>query len=97
MSSRSRSYMRVAWHHDDPAEPVVIYVELDDHRYEVRKVEEYADGRIDVADAFGYTGTTFLSEAPVPPLVEIAAGAEFTPCGLAQGEFECLWRRATDA
>jgi len=40
----SGSYMRVEWHHDDPAEPVVIYTELDGRRYEVRKVEQYSDG-----------------------------------------------------
>lgn len=91
------AYLQVEWHHDDSTEPVVIYVELDEHRYELRKVEQYADGRLDLAGPCRYTGTTFLSEAPVPPLAEIATGAEFTPRVLAPGEFERIWRRAAEA
>jgi len=31
--------------HDDPDDPLMIYDELSDERYELRKVEEFADGR----------------------------------------------------
>ena len=30
--------------HDDPDDPLTIYDELSDERYELRKVEEFADG-----------------------------------------------------
>lgn len=43
------SYLKVRWLHDDPAYPVLLLSELDERRYEVRKAEIYADGRIDIA------------------------------------------------
>lgn len=36
------SHFQVRWHHDDPDDPVRIYEELSDERYELRKVEEFA-------------------------------------------------------
>ena len=90
-------YLKVQWHHDDPDEPVVLYSEIDAQRYETRKVEEYADGRLDHADAIHESGTTFLGEAPVPPLDEIAEQGEFTPVETTQDEFELVWHRATNS
>lgn len=40
------TYLVCRWHHDHEGEPVVIYEELDDDRVELRKVQEYADGRL---------------------------------------------------
>ena len=88
-------YVRVDWHHADPAEPVVVYIELDADRYEVRKVEQYLSGQLDFADTSRYTGTTFLSESPVPSLVELATNTEFTPLPIAPSEFARIWLRAT--
>lgn len=73
----------------------MLYSELDSDRHEVRKVEQYANGHLDYADATRETGTTFLSEAPIPLLDEIADQEEFTPVEITQETFEMIWRRAT--
>jgi hypothetical protein len=89
-------YLKVQWHHEDPEEPVVLYSEIDVQRYETRKIEEFADGRLDHADAARETGTTFLGEAPIPSLDEIDEQDEFTPVEITQEEFELVWQRATN-
>ena len=38
------THFQVRWDHDDPDDPVALYEELSDERYELRKVEEFADG-----------------------------------------------------
>lgn len=43
-------YLKVRWFHENSDEPVVLMSELDASRYEVRKVEIFADGRIGYAD-----------------------------------------------
>jgi hypothetical protein len=40
--------------------PVVLYSELDDNRFEVRKVEVFRDGRLGYADAVRSSGGTGL-------------------------------------
>jgi uncharacterized protein DUF6881 len=39
------THFQIRWDHDDPDDPLTIYEELSDERYELRKVEEFADGR----------------------------------------------------
>ncbi len=38
------NYIRVRWLHENPEAPVLVVSELDDHRWERRKVEVFADG-----------------------------------------------------
>ena len=38
------NYVRVRWLHENPEAPVLAVSELDDHRWERRKVEVFADG-----------------------------------------------------
>ena len=53
---------KVVWPHDATDDPVVLSHELDGERCELRKVEVYADGRMDRADADSRTGSTRLSD-----------------------------------
>jgi len=39
-------YLKVRWIHPSQEDPVVLLSELDSDRYEVRKIEIFADGRI---------------------------------------------------
>jgi hypothetical protein len=87
-------YQAVQWHHDLADEPIVLYSEIDDAGLEVRKVEEYRDGRLDVADRTTETGSTFLSEEVMPGLEEINAQAEFEGRAITKEEFEAIWARA---
>jgi len=90
-------YLHVLWHHDRPDDPVVLHSEVVDDQ-EVRKVEEYADGRVGWAGPQGEFGGSALSfgEGPVPSAEEIAAQPEFTVVPTDAAAFERVWRKATE-
>lgn len=88
-------YLKVQWLHALEGEPVFLLSELSDSRDELRKVEVYIDDRCDYAGPGGATGSTALSECPVPPLEEIAADPQFVPVVIEQDEFERAWKKAT--
>ncbi|WP_410592846.1 DUF6881 domain-containing protein [Amycolatopsis sp. lyj-23] len=88
-------YLHVHWRHEAPDAPVDIYSELDEDRWEVRKVEVFPDGTLQYADDWRSTGRTGLSEVPLPSFEEIAAQQALTPAVIDGAEFERLWERAT--
>jgi hypothetical protein len=59
-------YLRVAWKHHHPDEPVILYSELDDYRWEVRSIEVFRDGQCGYASAEGSSGGTQLGSVPLP-------------------------------
>jgi len=87
-------YLHVNWREHSPDAPVDIYSELDDERWEIRKVEVFPDGRLQYADDWESTGKTGLSEVPTPSIEDIAAQDPFTPEEIGQPEFERLWDAA---
>ncbi|WP_328515591.1 DUF6881 domain-containing protein [Ralstonia pseudosolanacearum] len=87
-------YIRVNWIHKLPAEPVCIYSEMNSDRWETRKVEVYADGRIGFADGTTSACESMLSTEPLPTLREIAADPQFIPVEISQEEFEKIWSAA---
>jgi len=87
-------YLCVQWHHNLKSEPISLYCELDDDRWEQRKVEVYADGAHDWADQSASAGRTMLGDQPTPSLEEIAESGEFTPREISQDDFEQVWRKA---
>ena len=89
------SYIRVEWMHSLPDEPRWLYSELDGERWEVRKVEQFPDGRMAFADAGASSGDTRLGDVQVPTLAEIGAIPEFRPIEITKAEFEAIWQRAT--
>ena len=91
----SMTYILVTWHHDNPDYPVELYSELDDERFEVRKVECFRDGRRCFADAAGHSGNTTLGTAPVPPLNEIASDRQFTAREITKEVFDQAFVAAT--
>lgn len=88
------NYIKVEWIHNDD-DPVLLYSELDDERWEVRKVEVYRDGHADYASATSSTGNTGLGLEPVPTLAEIGDDPEFVPHEIDAIEFEEIWLQAT--
>jgi hypothetical protein len=88
------SYLKVYWHHDLPDEPVELYSELDDDRWEIRKIEIFRDGRCELADQAQLTGALTIGEAPIPLFEEIAEQVEFSPFLIDASEFETVWQRA---
>jgi hypothetical protein len=88
------TYMRVKWKHSLNSEPQLIYSELDDQRWELRKVEVYADGHAGYASSSESRGGSGLSKEPLPSLEEIASDAQFEPVEVDQAEFERMWAKA---
>lgn len=89
-------YLHVRWQHDAADAPVDIYSELDDDRWEVRKVEVFPDGTRHYADDWRSTGRTGLSEVPLPSFEELAAQRVLTPAVIDGAEFERMWKLATE-
>ncbi|SDP18135.1 hypothetical protein SAMN04488061_2416 [Filomicrobium insigne] len=89
-----RRYIRVEWRHDHPDEPVLLYSDLDDASFEVRKVEVFRDGSVGYADAHLSQGLTMLGSEPIPTLSEINADPEFYAAEITDDEFEEVWVRA---
>jgi hypothetical protein len=88
------TYLKVKWNHAFPDDPIWLYSELDESRWEVRKVEIFADGRMGYADKSGDAEGTGLGEEPIPELEDIAADPQFEPSAISAVEFENVWRAA---
>lgn len=84
-------YIDVIWHHNDPAYPVRLVSELDESRWECRKLEFYRDGRVGAASKTGATLDTALGLEPVPSIVEINQDREFTAKSMDPSAFHALW------
>ncbi len=93
------TYILVRWKHEHADSPVLLYSELDGERWEVRKVEVFADGRRGWASTDHEEGGTRLGQVPVPDLETIAAASDshdgFEPVEISAAEFEVVWGRAT--
>uniref|UniRef100_A0AAU2JJE6 DUF6881 domain-containing protein n=1 Tax=Streptomyces sp. NBC_00049 TaxID=2903617 RepID=A0AAU2JJE6_9ACTN len=87
-------YWRVEWHHGFEDEPVVIYSEIGDDRYEVRRVQHHRDGRRLKADAAHESPEAGLGDIPFGPLEEVAVQPEFAASLVTRGEFEEVWAQA---
>ena len=87
-------YQRVSWLHDSREFPVVLFSEVDDDCWDVRKVDEYADGHCDLASATIETGNTTLGEARIPPLSGINEDPQFEGAEITEEEFEVAWGKA---
>lgn len=84
-------YIRVRWIHNFPNEPVLLYSELDDDRFETRKVEVFPDGKKGYASEAEEVGGTRLGIEPVPSITQIAMDHEFVPEEITKEEFERIW------
>lgn len=84
-------YIDVAWRHDFADEPVRLVSELDELRFETRKLEFFRDGRV----GFAYDDTemldTRLAYLECPSIAEINADPQFHAVELSAEEFERLW------
>jgi hypothetical protein len=85
-------YILVKWKHEIEEEPVLLYSELDDDRWEIRKVEIYSNGRKGYASKNEQFGDTGLGLEPIPKLEAIAQDLEFEPKKITKEEFEEVWK-----
>ncbi|WP_420967410.1 DUF6881 domain-containing protein [Bradyrhizobium sp. B120] len=89
------TYLKVKWIHAHADEPVLIYSELDDERWELRNVEIFPDGRMLYADTEVEFEETGLGQMPLPSVEEIAANPVVEPEVISTSEFEKIWAMAT--
>jgi len=87
-------YIKVKWTHSKPNEyPSILYSELDDELWEVRKVEMFGDGHQGYASDAESLGDTELGIEPLPPLAEIASDPQFELIEITKEEFEEVWSK----
>jgi len=90
-------YLNVRWRHESATDPVLLYSELDELRYELRKVEVFADGTCGFASPSESSRSTELGTMPVPPDSDISSQSEFELLPTSRSEFETAWTAAHDA
>lgn len=84
-------YIDVMWHHDDQDYPVRLVSELDENRWELRKLEFYRDGRVGKASKGGSTLDTALGIEPLPLIEEINGDGQFSAMPMEPEAFQALW------
>lgn len=95
MNADEVSWVRVEW--DGPAgEPAVLHSALNSERFEVRKVEEFGDGRVGFTESFVRTTSTRLGSAAIPEPAEINEDRQFRASTISQEQFESAWASAVD-
>jgi hypothetical protein len=88
-------YVKVSWRHSHPDEPTLLYSDLDDARWETRKVEIFRNGKTGYASHTASGGPTRLGIVPTPPISIIASDPQFEPTEITREEFEEVWLQAT--
>lgn len=88
-------YWKVEWRHDFESEAIRFFSEIGADGYEIRKVQEYRDGRKLKADSLHETGEIGLSEIPVGPIEDVARQPEFAAFVIGREEFEQEWHSAS--
>ncbi len=84
-------YLMVKWKHEHPDEPVVLYAELDEGRWERRKIDMFPDGRWGYADEHEEVSGTMLGEAQTPSVEQLNADPVYEAVEIDPAEFEKLW------
>ena len=87
-------YVRSEWVHNFEDQPYLIYSEVGDDNYEIRKIEVFKDGSIGKASEENpEVGSTGLSDQPSLSIEEINAlpGEEFSAQQISAAEFNKLW------
>ncbi len=84
-------YFKASWIHDLEDQPILFYSELDNDRYEIRKVEIYKDNNFGLADTSFEFGGAALGTMSVPSIEEINSQPEFLAQVISKGEFEEIW------
>jgi len=91
------SYIKILWKEADEGLPSLYYSELDDNRWELRKVEVYRDGLATYADKDISTGSTMLGLIPFPPISELGARPELDVEEISKEEFDEAWSKVVSS
>ena len=89
----SPTYERLEWIHDHHDEPRFIYSELDDERYETRRIEVFKNGKTARASTEDLERDPMaLADQPLPPPEEVNSYEEFHAQEISAAEFEDVWK-----
>jgi HEAT repeat protein len=88
------SYIHARWRVAPSDTPVEFYSELDAQRFETRKIEIFADGRVGYASSRAATQDTRLAIEPLPTIVEIRGEGEFDIKEITKADFDAKWKTA---
>lgn len=85
-------YVKLKWFHSIETEPYIIYSEINDQRYEVRKIEVYKSGAY-IKYSENMTDLQLnLADIPFPlNLDEINQDKQFYATHISKEEFERIW------
>lgn len=86
-------YIDVAWTNHDEEMPIRLVSELDDARFEVRKLEFFRDGKVGYASPSHSANSTLLGEMALPALAEINLDRQFHAKEIDAHEFFSLWTK----
>lgn len=96
-TERQMRYLKILWHHTADHLPVVIFSEIDDAGWEVRKVCHYRIGPPGYASETEAARSEQLSDQTTPALEEIAKVPRLEPREISKQEFEEIWLKAHEA
>lgn len=85
-------YLKCKWIHDFMNEPTIIISEIDENRFETRKIEIFRDGKFGLAAPNLEYMNTRLGEVPLPDMEEIAKDEQFEVQSISSQEFNEVWR-----
>jgi hypothetical protein len=88
------NYIKLDWAHSSADKPTTFYIELDENRYETRKVVVYLSGKMFYIDEVDFTKDVFLSEHPFPSHEEISTSGTLNSVDISKFDFEQLWKKA---
>ena len=81
------------WIHKNKDEPIELYSELDEDRYETKKVEILIDDTAGYAEEKQSNGETLLGKCPIPSLEDINSNPEFKAKSITKEEFFAIWNK----
>lgn len=85
------NYYRVEWN-EIGENPVLFYSEIDDGRWEKRKIEIFKDGSIGIAGLGEEGGGSYLSVEPWPSHYDLGVGDSIVVSEISCEAFEEIWR-----
>ena len=84
-------YIQLEWFHDMDTEPYIIYSEINDQRYEVRKVEVFKNGIIRYREEISDSEIELADIQFPEDLNEINQDKQFHAMYIEKKEFERIW------
>lgn len=88
-------YIKLEWFHDIETEPNIIYSEINNQQYEVRKVEVYKGGAFIKCSEEMVDSQIELADIPFPlNLDEINEDKQFLAKYISKEDFEKIWNKS---